>query len=71
MSINNICLNTIPYDISEISDQNEAINLNKSISFIDGWMVPFIFEMKLINSTVMCGPLVKIVEILGKKLDFK
>lgn len=66
MSINDICLN-IPYNISEILGHNQSIYLNRTISIIDGWLPPLVFNINT-DRGPLCGPVVKIVEQVSKRL---
>ncbi len=67
-NLNDICL-SIPYmDSHEIMGPNETIDLNRTLNFIHGWLPPLIFT---IDIKIICGPIIKIVEQLSKKLGLK
>ncbi len=68
MSITDICLN-IPFYENVILDQNYTFDINKTISFIEGFRMPLIFNK--LNETQICGPLVKILENLAKRIGSK
>lgn len=68
MSINDICFN-IPYNKTVNLNHNALIETNSTLSFIEGWQPPLVFMHN--DLTRMCGPLVKILEIMSKKLGSK
>ncbi len=68
MSITDICVNIPTYE-KVILDQNNAFDLNTTITFLDGFQPPIIFNNN--NKTQICGPFIKILEKFSKRLGFK
>lgn len=64
MSVNDICLNIITR-----SNVDEIKDLNNTLSVIHAWQPPLVFD--IVNTTKFCGPLVKIVEQVSKRLSLK
>lgn len=64
MFINDICVNIL-YNISEIMGHNEGTNLNGTISVMDGFEPPLLFNY-ITSTGPLCGPIAKIVEQVSK-----
>ncbi len=66
LNVKDIC---VSIKIGEILDfsQIQFKNLNKTLTFIDTWIPPFIYT----NINQVCGPLIQILEKLCQRYGYK
>jgi len=67
MKLNEICFDILNNQTINFH-KNQIVNSNDTLSFIDGWASPLIYPM---GKSILCGPIIKIIEELSKRHGYK